>query len=64
MKIILTHAVNRSGAITRSSLEKAEPRISYDTFVKELDAGDSFTTSLIDILVQVRSFVDSFAKEL
>ncbi|RDB20103.1 hypothetical protein Hypma_012869 [Hypsizygus marmoreus] len=41
-----------SGAITRSSLEKTEPTISYETFVNDLDTGDSFTTSLIDILVK------------
>ncbi|KAJ7741019.1 hypothetical protein B0H16DRAFT_1565705 [Mycena metata] len=41
-----------SGAITRSKLEKAEPTISYKNFVEDLDAGDSFTTSVIEILVQ------------
>ncbi|KAJ6475648.1 hypothetical protein DFH09DRAFT_445741 [Mycena vulgaris] len=41
-----------SGAITRSKLEKAEPTISYKNFVEDLDAGDSFTTAVIDILVQ------------
>ncbi|EGO02102.1 hypothetical protein SERLA73DRAFT_120739 [Serpula lacrymans var. lacrymans S7.3] len=41
-----------SGAIKRSKLENAEPWISYDTFVEELDSGDSFTTSIIDILVK------------
>lgn len=30
-----------------------EPTISYENFVNELDLGDSFTTSLIDILVKV-----------
>ncbi|KAJ7126414.1 hypothetical protein C8R43DRAFT_1028877 [Mycena crocata] len=41
-----------SGAIKRSKLEKAEPTISYKNFVEDLDAGDSFTTSVIEILVQ------------
>ncbi|KAJ6539756.1 hypothetical protein B0H19DRAFT_1180414 [Mycena capillaripes] len=41
-----------SGAIKRSKLEKAEPTISYKHFVEDLDAGDSFTTSVIEILVQ------------
>jgi hypothetical protein len=30
--------------------------ISYETFVKDLDTGDSFTTAIIDILVKVRLF--------
>ncbi|KAJ7167597.1 hypothetical protein C8R46DRAFT_1093528 [Mycena filopes] len=41
-----------SGAIKRSKLEKPEATISYKNFVEDLDAGDSFTTSVIDILVQ------------
>ncbi|KAF8076733.1 hypothetical protein FPV67DRAFT_430010 [Lyophyllum atratum] len=41
-----------SGAIKRSSLEKTEPTISYEDFVNDLDTGDSFTTSIIDILVK------------
>ncbi|KAJ7853866.1 hypothetical protein B0H13DRAFT_2254787 [Mycena leptocephala] len=41
-----------SGAIKRSKLEKAEPTISYKHFVEDLDAGDSFTTTVIEILVQ------------
>ncbi|KAJ7682368.1 hypothetical protein DFH06DRAFT_1464110 [Mycena polygramma] len=41
-----------SGAIKRSKLEKSEPTISYKHFVEDLDAGDSFTTSVIEILVQ------------
>ena len=45
--------VNRSGAIGRSSLEKTEPMISYENFVMDLDTGDSFTTSIIEILVKV-----------
>ncbi|KAJ3991889.1 hypothetical protein F5050DRAFT_1791785 [Lentinula boryana] len=53
-----------SGAIIRSKLEKMEPEINFERFVEELDAGDSFTTSLFDILVkeladrQSRSNVD------
>ncbi|KAJ3979319.1 hypothetical protein F5890DRAFT_1546954 [Lentinula detonsa] len=53
-----------SGAIIRSKLEKTEPEINFERFVEELDAGDSFTTSLFDILVkeladrQSRSNVD------
>ncbi|KAF9462077.1 hypothetical protein BDZ94DRAFT_1290537 [Collybia nuda] len=41
-----------SGSISRSSLEKTEPTISYENFVNDLDIGDSFTTSLVDILVK------------
>lgn len=45
-----------SGAITRSRLENSDqpaiPTITYETFVEELDAGDSFTTSVVDILVK------------
>ncbi|KAJ6515453.1 hypothetical protein C8R45DRAFT_956580 [Mycena sanguinolenta] len=41
-----------SGAIKRSKLEKGEPSISYKHFVEDLDAGDSFTTTVIEILVQ------------
>ncbi|KAJ7098780.1 hypothetical protein B0H15DRAFT_878651, partial [Mycena belliarum] len=41
-----------SGAIKRSKLEKTEPTISYKNFVEDLDAGDSFTTAVIEILVQ------------
>ncbi|PPQ79493.1 hypothetical protein CVT25_003375 [Psilocybe cyanescens] len=40
-----------SGAIRRASVEK-EPSITYENFVNELDSGDSFTTSIIDILVK------------
>lgn len=43
-----------SGAIKRAKLEKSEPTISYETFVEDLDRGDSFTTSLIEVLVKVR----------
>jgi len=41
-----------SGAIKRAKLEKSDPTISYRHFVEDLDAGDSFTTSVIEILVQ------------
>ncbi|KAI6018309.1 hypothetical protein EDC04DRAFT_470406 [Pisolithus marmoratus] len=41
-----------SGAIKRARLEKVEPMISYETFVEDLDRGDSFTTSLIEVLVK------------
>ncbi|KAG9317811.1 hypothetical protein JVU11DRAFT_2035 [Chiua virens] len=41
-----------SGAIKRARLEKAEPSITYETFVEDLDRGDSFTTSLIEVLVK------------
>jgi hypothetical protein len=42
-----------AGALKRSKIDKIEPTISYETFVEELDGGDSFTTSLIDALVKV-----------
>lgn len=41
-----------SGAIKRARLEKVEPMISYEAFVEDLDRGDSFTTSLIEVLVK------------
>lgn len=44
----------RNGAINRAKLEKGEPTITYEAFVNELDIGDSFTSSLVDILVKVR----------
>ncbi|KAF8806311.1 hypothetical protein BYT27DRAFT_6648718 [Phlegmacium glaucopus] len=40
-----------SGAIRRVAVEK-ETSISYESFVNELDTGDSFTLSLVDILVK------------
>ncbi|KAF8525285.1 hypothetical protein JB92DRAFT_2702520, partial [Gautieria morchelliformis] len=44
------------GAIARANLEKddpqAAPTISYESFVQDLDHGDSFTTTLVDILVK------------
>lgn len=44
--------IGRTGAINRAAVEK-EPTITYEDFVNELDTGDAFTTSLIDILVKV-----------
>jgi len=44
-----------AGAIKRSRLEKAEATITYEHFVEDLDAGDSFTTSLMEVLVKVRA---------
>ncbi|VDC02053.1 unnamed protein product [Peniophora sp. CBMAI 1063] len=42
-----------TGSIRRAELEdRAGHTISYKQFVEELDAGDSFTTSLVDVLVQ------------
>lgn len=40
-------------AVKRSKLEEGEPSISYEAFVEELDACDSFTSTLIDVLVKV-----------
>lgn len=42
----------RSGSIRRAAVEK-EPSISYENFVTDLETGDSFTASLVDILVKV-----------
>ena len=47
---------SRSGAIRRASIEKDSNLLTYENFVTELDSGDAFTTSIIDILVKV-SFV-------
>ncbi|KAF9021532.1 hypothetical protein BDZ89DRAFT_1071379 [Hymenopellis radicata] len=43
-----------SASIRRTALEKSEsePTISYETFIEDLDAGDSFTTTVIDVLVK------------
>lgn len=41
--------------------EKMEPTISYRDFVEELEPGDSFTTSIIDIMVKVRNLLLSLA---
>lgn len=43
------------GAIKRAKLEKTEPQITYEAFVADLAEGDSFTSSLIDVLVKVRT---------
>ncbi|KAF7302044.1 hypothetical protein MIND_00770800 [Mycena indigotica] len=40
------------GAIKRAKLEEKSELISYKHFVEDLDLGDSFTTTIIDILVQ------------
>ncbi|KXN92342.1 hypothetical protein AN958_08573 [Leucoagaricus sp. SymC.cos] len=40
-----------TGAINRAAVEK-EPTITYEEFANELDTGDAFTTSLIDVLVK------------
>ncbi|KII95257.1 hypothetical protein PLICRDRAFT_86655 [Plicaturopsis crispa FD-325 SS-3] len=40
------------GSIERSKLEKTEPTMTYESFVEDLDCGDSFTTSIVDILVK------------
>jgi len=41
-----------AGAIRRLQLEKAEPLITNEAFIQELDEGDGFTASLFDILVK------------
>lgn len=41
------------GAVKRNKLEKDDSQISYETFVDELDEGDAFTATLIDVLVNV-----------
>ncbi|GBE79869.1 hypothetical protein SCP_0210710 [Sparassis crispa] len=41
-----------TGAVKRIRLEHGEPLISYEAFVEELDEGDSFTASIIDVLVK------------
>ena len=46
--------LSSSGAVKRSRLEKLEPSISYEAFVEDLDPGDSFTTTLTELLVRVR----------
>jgi hypothetical protein len=40
--------------VKRSRLEKLEPSITYEAFVEDLDPGDSFTTTLTELLVRVR----------
>lgn len=36
-------------------VEKESPSITYEAFVGDLDEGDSFTASLVDVLVKVRN---------
>ena len=36
-------------------VEKEGPSITYESFVEELDEGDAFTTTIIDVLVKVRA---------
>lgn len=45
-------------------MEKTEPTIGYESFVKDLDTGDSFTTAIIDILVKVSLFWLRYNREL
>jgi hypothetical protein len=45
------------GAVKRLELEKSEPTISYNAFVEDLDPGDSFTTTLTELLVRVHLFL-------
>jgi hypothetical protein len=53
-----------SGAIKRHRLEEIKPTISYEHFVEDLDGGDSFTTSLIEILVKVRFLAHTLCRLL
>ncbi|TRM67907.1 hypothetical protein BD626DRAFT_480160 [Schizophyllum amplum] len=49
------HAKMRSmitASIMRAKLDKSEPAISYEHFVEQLDSGDSFTASVMDMLVK------------
>jgi len=52
-----TSRIVRTGAIERAKLEQDEPdatpAITYERFVQDLDHGDSFTTTLVEILVKV-----------
>ncbi|KZT71504.1 hypothetical protein DAEQUDRAFT_724022 [Daedalea quercina L-15889] len=41
-----------TGAVKRIKLEDDEPSITYETFVEELNEGDSFTATMIEILVK------------
>ncbi|KAI0044595.1 hypothetical protein FA95DRAFT_244359 [Auriscalpium vulgare] len=41
-----------AGAVKRSKLDKGEPSITYESFVEDLDPGDSFTTSITELLVK------------
>ncbi|KAI0722707.1 hypothetical protein C8Q76DRAFT_793718 [Earliella scabrosa] len=40
------------GAIKRMKVEDEKPTITYEAFVEDLDEGDSFTASLVDVLVK------------
>jgi hypothetical protein len=53
-----------AGALKRSKIEKIEPTMSYEAFVEELDGGDSFTTTLIEVLVKVSLFSICWHPEL
>ena len=55
--IMFTSSQFSAGVVTRSKLEKLEPSISYESFVEDLDTGDSFTTMLTELLVRVRQDV-------
>lgn len=57
--LINVSCISSTGAINRAAVEK-EATITYDEFVNELDTGDSFTTSLVDILVKVTSLYSTF----
>ncbi|KAF9057877.1 hypothetical protein BJ165DRAFT_86297 [Panaeolus papilionaceus] len=51
---VLQHKISSlvTGAIRRAAVEKDMSPITYECFVNELDTGDSFTTTLVDILVK------------
>ncbi|EJF62351.1 hypothetical protein DICSQDRAFT_39920, partial [Dichomitus squalens LYAD-421 SS1] len=40
------------GAIKRMKVEQDDPSITYEAFVEELDEGDAFTATLVDVLVK------------
>ncbi|KAL1739070.1 hypothetical protein HDZ31DRAFT_10413, partial [Schizophyllum fasciatum] len=49
------HAKMRSmvtAAVMRAKLDKSEPSISYERFVEQLDSGDSFTATIMEVLVK------------
>jgi hypothetical protein len=52
MKCLVSGAIERHKIEKADKGERAEPAISYQSFVEELDTGDSFTTTLVDILVR------------
>jgi len=41
--------------LSRDLVSKRPPPITYEAFIEELDEGDSFTASMFDLLVKVRS---------